>query len=156
MIFEDIYSTFYPRVYRLCMGYTADEDKAKDLAQEIFIAVWKHLPGFRNEAAVGTWVYRIATNHCLRATAKEQRIISELPLQMSEAPVPDTEEKLQLLYKCIASLKEADRIIISLVLEGLPQAEIAHIAGLSEGNVRVKIHRIKELLTQKIKSYGHF
>jgi len=155
MVFEDVYNEYYPRVYRLCMGYTNDEEHARDLTQETFIAVWKHLPGFRNEASVGTWVYRIATNQCLRAVAKAQRIVhSELPLEMKEAPPSDTEEKLQLLYKCISMLKETERIIISLVLEGLPHAEIAAIAGLSEGNVRVKVHRIKEQLTQKMKQYG--
>lgn len=155
MVFEDIYSEYYPRVYRLCMGYANDDARAKDMTQEIFIAIWKSLDGFRHEAAVGTWVYRIATNHCLRAVAKESRVVhTELPQQLPEAPAPDTEERLKLLYRCIAELKETERIIISLVLEGLPQAEIAAIAGLSEGNTRVKVHRIKEQLTQKMKRHG--
>ncbi len=155
MVFEDLYGQYYPKVYRLCMGYTNDEELAKDMVQDIFIAVWKHLPGFRNEASVGTWVYRIATNHCLRAVEKEQRnAVIGLPEQLPEAPAANIEEQLQLLYQCIAMLKETDRIIIALVLEGLPQAEIAAIAGLSEGNIRVKVHRIKEQLTQKIKEHG--
>jgi len=49
-----------------------------------------------------------------------------------------------------------DRIIISLVLEDLPQAEIASIIGLSAGNIRVKIHRIKEKLAIKFKDHGQF
>ncbi|MNY80439.1 RNA polymerase sigma factor [compost metagenome] len=55
------------------------------------------------------------------------------------------------MYKCIAELPETDRIIISLELEDIKQNEIAKIVGLSEANVRVKIHRIKEKLTQKFK-----
>ena len=155
MVFEDIYKTYYPRIYRLCMGYTNDEDQAKDLAQETFIAVWKHLPGFRNEAGIGTWVYRIATNQCLRAVEKAQRIVhTELPAELPEAPSHNREEQLQQLYRCIATLKETERIIISLVLEGLPYAEIAEIAGISEGNVRVKVHRIKDQLTQQMNKHG--
>jgi RNA polymerase sigma-70 factor (ECF subfamily) len=61
-----------------------------------------------------------------------------------------------MLYRCISELEETDRIIISLELEGLPQAEIAAVVGLSNGNVRVKIHRIKEKLTQKFQAYGQF
>ena len=139
------------------MGYVNDSEWARDLTQDAFIAVWKHLPGFRNEASVGTWIYRIATNICLRSVSKEQRTARhELPLDVQEAPVPDIEEKLKLLYKCIAQLKEAERIIISLVLEGLPHAQIAAIVGLSEGNVRVKVHRIKEQLNKNYKAYGQF
>ena len=55
--------------------------------------------------------------------------------------------------KLIAELPEMDRILISLELEDVRQAEIAKITGLSEGNVRVRIHRIKALLTKKIKEY---
>jgi RNA polymerase sigma-70 factor (ECF subfamily) len=65
---------------------------------------------------------------------------------------PNIEPQIQFLYKCIAELPEIDRIIISLELEEIKQAEIASIVGLSEANIRVKIHRIKEKLTQKFTS----
>ena len=106
------------------MGYVNDYGLAQDMAQETFVAVWQKLSSFRNEAAVGTWIFRIATNRCLRQ-----------------------------LYKLIAELPEMDRILISLELEDVRQAEIARITGLSEGNVRVRIHRIKALLTKKIRAY---
>jgi RNA polymerase sigma-70 factor (ECF subfamily) len=61
------------------------------------------------------------------------------------------EPQIQFLYKCISELPETDRIIISLELENIKQSEIAIIVGLSEVNIRVKIHRIKEKLTQKFK-----
>jgi RNA polymerase sigma-70 factor (ECF subfamily) len=156
MDFEPIYNEYYPKVFRLCMGYLNDEDGAADIAQETFISVWKHLPGFRGQSSIGTWIFRIATNHCLRYVATEQRRATrpDLPLQMPEGPVPDTEERLQLLYRCIARLKESERIIISLVLEGLPYSEIAAITEISEGAIRVKVHRIKSALAQQIKSHG--
>lgn len=62
------------------------------------------------------------------------------------------EPQIQLLYQFISELPETDRIIISLELEEVKQAEIAQITGLSEANIRVKIHRIKEKLTQKFKT----
>ena len=64
------------------------------------------------------------------------------------------EPQIQSLYKWIAELQEMERIIISLELEDVKQAEIANIVGLSEPNTRVKIHRIKEKLTQKFKENG--
>ena len=66
----------------------------------------------------------------------------------------DIEPQIQLLYKFIAELSEIDRIIISLELEEVRQADIAQIIGLSESNVRVRIHRIKVQLTRKFKEYG--
>lgn len=136
------------------MGYVNDADWAKDIAQETFIIIWKQLPKFRNESAVGTWIFRIASNNCLRQIERQGRMPkTELPEQIEDKPDPDKEWQSKLLYKCIAELPETDRIIISLELEDVKQAEIAKITGLSESNVRVKIFRIKEKLTQKFKQY---
>lgn len=59
------------------------------------------------------------------------------------------------LYQCISKLPELERIIISLELEEMKQKEIAEIVGISPANVRVKIHRIKEKLTDKFAKYGN-
>ena len=74
-----------------------------------------------------------------------------MPVDLPEMIQPDKQEQLRFLYECISSLPETERIIISLELEDLPQTEIAQITGLSPANVRVKIHRIKEKLTQKFR-----
>ena len=157
MNFETIYKTYWQKVFRLCMGYANDTDVAKDLAQETFIKVWKQLPKFRNESSIGTWIFRIASNTCLRQIQKDKKMPkSELPLEIKD-DILDTniEEDIQLLYQYISELKEVERIIISLELEDMNQKEIAEIVGLSEGNVRVKIHRIKEKLTQKFNKNGN-
>jgi len=62
---------------------------------------------------------------------------------------------VQFLYKFIAELPETDRLIISLELEDVKQAEIAKIVGLSETNIRVKVFRIKERLAKKFENYEH-
>lgn len=157
MNFETIYKTHWQKVFRLCMGYVNDTDRAKDLAQETFIKVWKQLPKFRNESSIGTWIYRIASNTCLRQIEKENKMPkSELPLEIKEEILETNIEKdTQFLYQCISELQEVERIIISLELEDMSQKEIAQIVGLSEGNVRVKIHRIKEKLTQKFNKNGN-
>lgn len=156
-MFEEIYNRYASQIFRVCMGYTNDADQAKDLVQETFIAVWKNLPGFRYQSQISTWIFRIATNNCLRALEVARRMpTAELPYNLAETLEESPEEKLKMLYRCISELEETDRIIISLELEGLPQAEIAAVVGLSNGNVRVKIHRIKEKLTQKFQAYGQF
>ncbi len=156
MVFEEIYKHYWNKVYRICMGYVNDADLAKDMAQETYINIWKQLTNFRNESAVGTWIYRIAANNCLRQIERLSRMPrSDFPEHVEDVVGPDKEAQTKFLYKCIAELPETDRIIISLELEDVKQAEIAKITGLSESNVRVKIFRIKEKLTQKFKDYEH-
>jgi RNA polymerase sigma-70 factor (ECF subfamily) len=155
MDFEEIYQKYSPRIYRVCMGYVNDHEQARDLTQETFISVWRNLSGFKQQSAVSTWIFRIATNNCLRALERSKRIIkTELPFNLAAPEEENTEGQLKMLYDCIAELAEPERIIISLVLEDLPQVEIAEIVGLSHANVRVKIHRIKEKLATKLKRYG--
>jgi RNA polymerase sigma-70 factor (ECF subfamily) len=154
MEFEEIYKTYWQKIYRLCRGYLNDDDWAKDTAQDTFVAVWNQLHTFRNESAIGTWIYRIAVNTCLRQIEKQKRLPkTNFPLQIQDEEATPIDGKIAFLYQCINELKELDRIIISLELEDIKQAEIANIVGISEANVRVKIHRIKEKLTQKFKSY---
>jgi RNA polymerase sigma-70 factor (ECF subfamily) len=155
MVFEEVYKNYWQKIFRLCMGYTNDYELAQDMAQDTFIIVWQQLPKFRQEANIGTWIYKIATNNCLQLIEKQNRFSkAELPLNLVEEKQANIEPQIKLLYKFISELPEADRIIISLELENIKQAEIANIVGLSEANIRVKIHRIKEKLTQKFKQNG--
>jgi RNA polymerase sigma-70 factor (ECF subfamily) len=156
MTLEEIYKVYWQKVFRLCMGYLNDHEWAKDIAQETFITIWQQLPKFRNESSIGTWVFTIASNHCLRQIEREKRIPkTEFPVQIEDKLQSNDDTKMQFLYKCIAELKEIDRIIISLELEDIKQTEIAAIVGISEANVRVRIHRIKEKLILKFNSYEY-
>ena len=153
LVFEEIYKSYWQKIFRLCRGYVNDHEIAQDMAQETFIIVWQQLPKFRNEANIGTWIYKIAANNCLRQIEKQNRFPkAQFPINLSEEKQHNIEPQIQFLYKCIAELPENDRIIISLELEEIKQAEIASIVGLSEANIRVKIHRIKEKLTEKFTS----
>jgi RNA polymerase sigma-70 factor (ECF subfamily) len=155
--FKEIYESYSPQIYRVCLGYVNDEEQAKDLMQETFISVWKNLSSFRHQSKISTWIYRIATNNCLRHLEKAKRMITtELPYEIKEEIKIEQDDKVKFLYRCISELEETDRLIISLVLEDLPQAEIAHIIGLKVGNIRVKVHRIKEKLTAKFNKNGQF
>ncbi len=158
--FEDIYHDYRKKIFRLCMGYVNDDDLAKDLCQETFVAVFQQLPKFRQEATVGTWIYRIATNICLRQINLERRMPkSELPYQIKDNSEKDNklekDKMTSFLYQCISELPEMERIIISLELEEMKQSDIAEVVGISPANVRVRIHRIKEKLTEKFRKYGN-
>lgn len=156
MVFEDIYELYWQKIFRLCMGYVNNSELAQDLAQETFIIVWRQLPKFRNESSIGTWIFRIASNNCLKQIEKEKRFTkADLPVHLEEKKQESLEPQIQMLYQFISELPETDRIIISLELEEVKQAEIAGIVGLSESNIRVRIHRIKEKLTKRFKENGY-
>lgn len=83
--FDEIYHTYWKKIFRLCMGYVNNEEMAKDLCQKTFIAVFQQLPNFRQESNAGTWIYRIATNICLRQVHVEKRMPkSELPYPIKD------------------------------------------------------------------------
>jgi RNA polymerase sigma-70 factor (ECF subfamily) len=154
MKFENIYKTYWQKVFRLCMGYVNNTDTAKDLTQDTFIKIFQQLPKFRNESSIGTWIFRIASNTCLRQIQKDNKMPkSEFPINMTaEALDISIEDDLKFLYQCISELKEVERIIIALELEDINQKEIAKIVGISESNVRVKNKRkIKTKIQEKWK-----
>ncbi|MBC7743669.1 MAG: RNA polymerase sigma factor [Flavobacterium sp.] len=160
VLFKEIFQANSKKIYHLCYGYTGSDDSANDLMQETFLKVWQNLEKFRNQAMISTWIYRIAVNTCLSYLRVEKRqgkeeltnqIMDNKSEEVSEKP-----EQVETLYKCISHLEENERIIITMVLDELPYAEIAQISGITEGNLRVKIHRIKQKLTELYNKYERF
>lgn len=151
-LFQQIYDQHRSKVMKLCMSYVNDYDVAADMMQETFIKVWDNMDKFRNEASYGTWIYRIAVNTCLSHIRSEKNKVkdelSDYIIETQRAEESETEANVAVLYKCIADLEQNERMIITLVLDDVPYPEIAEVFGISEGNLRVKIHRIKSKLTQ--------
>lgn len=158
--FLEVFNQNKSRVFHLCYGYTGDTDTANDLMQETFIKVWQNMDKFRNQSQLSTWIYRIAVNTCLSHLRVEKRKatdeISEYTMETLAEEKSEKEEQVSQLYKCIAQLEEHERIIITMVLDEMPYSEIAEISGISEGNLRVKIHRIKNKLTEIYNSHERF
>lgn len=148
------------RMFRICRSYSVDADDAKDLFQEVLLNLWKSLPSFKHQSNIDTWVYRITINVCLRTKQfvdKKQKHLVRLEginfENVEDTTAPSENEKLfQKLSECIKKLEGIDKSIILLHLEDLPYKEIAHIFGLSENHVAVKIKRIKNKLLTCLKS----
>jgi RNA polymerase sigma-70 factor (ECF subfamily) len=156
--FDQFYREYQERIYRLCLGFCGDPEQAMDLCQEVFIKVWQNLPQFKGQSSIGTWAYRIAVNTCLRDLEKGKRM-QQVPLSDlidGRTGPAEKEQEISLLYRAIASLDEADRLLIGLVLEDLPYADMSAILNISEGNLRVRIHRVKQKLSEKLKRHGQF
>lgn len=155
--FDTIYRMHYDKVFRLCKGYfNGNTEIASDATQEVFIKVLENLDSFRNDANIGTWIYRIASNTCLmylrKQSNKKEFQVKELPELATESDNADSENKLKMMYDCINQLEPTNKLVIMMVLEDLPYPEIANIVGISEENLRVRIHRIKTNLTKCVQN----
>jgi len=149
--FENLHAQYFGMVLHLCRGFMkGDRDQAHDLAQDVFINVWNALPGYRAEASYKTWIYRITVNTCLLQIRKDKNKI-KVPLETVtvEAETDSAshaQENENILYRAIGQLDEVDRLMIMMVLDEVEYEEIARIMGVTENNLRVKIHRIKTKL----------
>ena len=149
------------RIKSVCRYYSKDQEKQKDIYQEILVNIWKGLDSFRGDAQPGTWIYKIATNTAIGFVMKEQKrlnlevVLEEKNLKyFSEEPevqnLQENENMLNELESQINQLSIIDKILITLLLEDLSYRDIADIVGITEPNVRVKIHRIKGILREKM------
>src|SRR6185369_8919871 len=110
---------------------------------------------FRGDASVPTWMYRVALNTALAWTRKEGRhqrgkeSFEGMEGLLTTSPTEGRDPRVEWLYHQIAQLKEVDRSVALLLLDGFSYKEIAAITGLTESNVGVKINRIKSALADK-------
>ena len=142
---------------RLARAYEADADYRRDLLQEIHLALWRSFAGWDARCGLRTWVYRVAHNAAISHVIRQRRTNSHVLVSLEEleqvpdpsAPDAGKQEALSRLLPLVQRLKPLDRQVILSYLEGLDAAAIGEITGLAPGNVATKIHRIKNLLTQR-------
>lgn len=140
-------------IYKLVNLYAADPEEKRDLYQEILLQAWKGYASFRGEARFSTWLYRIALNTLLTHRRKVNRLDYHEDLEPVAGATradPAADEQRQRLYKALRSLNETDRAIVTLHLEGYDNTEIGTIMGITAGNARVKLHRAKQELMNRL------
>ena len=139
-------------LFKVVRAYAFEEADRQDLFQEIVIHVWRSVEAFRGESSVPTWIYRVALNAAIAWTRKEVRHQrGKQPLEgveglLTTAPSDGRDPRVEWLYQQIAALKDVDRSVALLLLDGFSYKEIAAIVGITESNVGVKINRIKSAL----------
>jgi RNA polymerase sigma-70 factor, ECF subfamily len=134
-----------PRLRRIAWSFARGED-ARDLYQEIVCALWRSLPGFRGEAALATWVYRVALNTALSHVRARKRRPAEVQVP-NGLPHPatsgDPAREDAILQEFLESLGEIDRSLLILYLDGLNHERMSEVTGLSVGAIGVRLHRMK-------------
>ena len=158
--FDRILRVYGPALSRLAFGYERVAGAREELMQDIAIAIWQALPGFRGECSERTFVYRIAHNRGLSHACRQQPACASLEeLPEPEEPVdprPQPEEEVARAHErdrlrtAIRRLPLAYRQVSMLLLEELSQAEMAEVLGISENNVAVRLNRARKALREAL------
>lgn len=138
-------------IYKLAALYAADEEEKKDFCQEILLQAWKSFTRFRYEAKFSTWLYRVSLNTLLTIQRKERIIDYRDSLDALENRATTgsgISPEAAALEQAIRRLPETDRALISMHLDGYNHDEIAETIGINKNHVAVKLHRIKQQLSQ--------
>ena len=161
-LFNKIVAENRDRIRRICAYYNANVHDQQDMCQEVLVNIWNSLDNFRGEAAISTWIYRIAVNTSLQFTGKaykhmklmvnsDNQNLSNVLDDESLGYKQMEEAQFEVLQSELNQLSVIDKALISLMLEGLSMKEIAEVIGITEPNVKTKIHRIKTQLKNTLK-----
>jgi RNA polymerase sigma-70 factor, ECF subfamily len=158
--FEELYQQHASRLYNLAYRMASTAADADDLLQDIFLLAYRKLGSFRGESSLGTWLYRLAMNHCLDVVRSRQSRMSQqtdsLDEEAAHVPVARTTigavSRLD-LERAIGLLPPACRAVFLLHdVEGFGHQEVGTILGISEGTSKSQVHkarlRIRTYLTQ--------
>ncbi|MEI6455206.1 MAG: sigma-70 family RNA polymerase sigma factor [bacterium] len=154
------------RIFRICRYYYSDSEDQNDAFQESLVRIWEKIDSFRNESKLSTWIYRVVVNTCLSGLRREKkrkglfetgRDVEKIHITETPPGEAGQEEELKLdFFRTFMKLiTPVDRMLVSLYLEEVSTKEMSEITGLSESNVRVKIHRIKEQIIKAWEEQSH-
>lgn len=142
-------------IYKIASVYTNTVEDRSDLVQEIIYQLWKSFDSFNQQAALSTWMYRVALNVSLYQLKLSKKRISTIPidehvLNSRETDNSADDEAWKLFKQQIDNLNLLDKAIVMLYFDNKSYDEIAEIIGISKSNVGTKLLRIKEKLKSQI------
>lgn len=150
---------YQQKIYWHIRRMVIDHDDADDIVQEVFIKVWRNLDGFREDAQLYTWIYRIATNECITfLNKKKQRHLVSLEDEnsayladtLSDSSHFDANKAQRKLQEALLTLPDKQRLVFNMkYFEDLKYDEISEIVGTSVGALKASYH----LAVKKIEQY---
>jgi RNA polymerase sigma-70 factor (ECF subfamily) len=170
--FEELVAHFERPVYSLCFRLLGDAEEARDAAQETFLKVYRGLGGFRGEAGLKTWIYRIAINQAMnqkrwwRRRHRDESISLDIARGQSDTTLGNTlpartsspeelaisSERERSIMRELDEIKQEYRVALILrEIEELSYEEIADTLGISIGTVKSRIARGREELRRRVK-----
>ncbi len=172
-LYYDLVKRYEGKLYNFGLRVCRNVQDAEDLVQETFLSVFQHLRGFRHETKFRNWLFKIASRVCIKkrrkskfAPERELSLEEFRPSEAAEAATAPPEwataplEKLlnselsETLSSAILSLPEKYRVIVHLRdVEGFSTDETAQILGITPANVKVRLHRGRLFLREKLREY---
>ncbi len=156
--FNLLLKKYQQKIYWHVRRMVIDHDDADDLVQDIFIKIWKNLPGFRSDAQLYTWMYRIATNECITFLNKKKQK-NNIPLDEVSYELADTladstylsGDKVQLkLQRALLTLPDKQRLVFNMkYYDDMKYEEMSEVLGTSVGALKASFH----LAVKKIEAY---
>ena len=162
-LYRDAVDRYGSSLERLASAYEADPEKRRDLSQDIHFQLWRSFQRYDARCSMRTWIYRVAHHVAVSYVMRESRNFSTLVSLEELDLLPDKAEgqfaanqriNLDRLSALIQRLKPLDRQVIVCYLEDMDAASIAEVTGLSPGNVAMRIHRIKSVLSKRFHQGG--
>jgi len=151
--FEDLYRAHAGKLFSLACRMLGNPADAEDLLQEIFLSAHRKLDGFRGESALGTWLYRLGTNHCLDYLRSRAARTTQLTDTLDDEPrlyeaasrglAEQAVAKMD-LERAVAQLPEGCRAAFVLHdVQGLEHGEVAEALGIAEGTSKSQVHKAR-------------
>ena len=171
--FQDLVNRYEQKLYNFSLRMCRDRSDAEDMIQDTFLNVFKYLKNFRHESKFKNWLYKVAASTCIKkrrkskfAPDKELSLDEFLPNEEAEKPdhVPEwaqlpldkllNDELRDKINETILMLPKKYRVVMVLRdVEGFSTDETAQILNLSPSNVKVRLHRARLYLRDKLKGY---
>ncbi|RCS27546.1 RNA polymerase sigma factor [Polaribacter sp. WD7] len=155
--FSYLVDNYKNMIYSLAYKMTKNKEEAEEISQDTFIKAYKNLSNFKGDSKFSTWLYKIAYHATLDAVKKNKRNASTFEInEITYNQIKSVEdilegierkERAKILNECLLKLPEEERSIIWMFYyEELSLKEIIEISGLSEANIKVKLHRARKRL----------
>lgn len=147
--FEELYALYSSRIFTLAARMSGSQQTGEDLLQEIFLQAYRKIGSFKGDAAVGTWLYRLALNHCLDFVRSRQAKMDKATdaLEIDGGPAAATREspveRID-LERAIQQLPAGCREVFVLHdVEGYEHKEIAAMLGIAEGTSKSQVFKAR-------------
>jgi RNA polymerase sigma-70 factor (ECF subfamily) len=157
--FDELMIRYERQIYRVCYRFVENREDAMDLAQEVFVKAFEHLPSFRRESSLKTWLYRIAMNHCINHVKKNAREFVEVteytgsirPSIQSDIEQREQREHLRRMVRFLPPKQKA--ILEMRINEELSYEEIARMSGRSVSTIKASVFFALEKLRKLAKEH---
>ena len=146
--FDKVLAQYRGRLGRVALMYAGQE--SDDLLQEIFLQIWRSLPGYQNRSSIGTWCYRIAINTAITWRRKvERRRVEYASNNLDQHPTSNSNtpnHQAGLLQRFLSTLSDVDQAVLLMHLDNVDHTGIADALGVTPGAIRTRMSRIKQKL----------